>query len=176
MRAYIILPVLVILLTIGAFVVSMALLASGRVKPELNLNIDFEFAEAYMQFSAGTSDAKKEAFLRQMEQAVADTNEEFGGNVVVTQARQLNWARLERQSRSGSQYAALWVELVSPDKRDVTLNEFSASWQAKIQNNPNVETLQFEAGEDSYPDLQLYFSGADIATLKATGKRRYAGN
>jgi len=160
----------VMAIALGAFVISMSLLASGRVKPELNLNINFEFAEAYMQFSAGTSEQEKETFLRQMEQAVIDTNEEFGGDVVVTQARQRNWARLEQQSRTGSQYAAMWVELTSPDQRDVTLAEFSAAWRAKIPANPRVETLHFEAGEDSWPDLQLYFSGADVTSLKAAAE------
>jgi multidrug efflux pump subunit AcrB len=64
----------------------------------------------------------------------------------------------------------MWVELVSPDKRDVTLTEFSAAWQSRIPPNPRVEALQFETGEDSWPDLQLYFSGADVSTLKAAAE------
>jgi multidrug efflux pump subunit AcrB len=160
----------VMAIAIGMFIISMSLLVSGRVKPELNLNIDFEFAEAYMQFSAEATEREKEEFLQSMEQAVIDTNVEFGGDVVVTQARQLNWARLEQQSRAGSQYATLWVELTAPDKREVTLTEFSAAWQAKIPLNHKVETLQFEGGDDSYPDLQLYFSGADVTTLKAAAE------
>ncbi|MBT4522774.1 MAG: efflux RND transporter permease subunit [Halieaceae bacterium] len=160
----------VLVFALSAFVVSMSLLVSGRVKPDLNLNVDFEFADVYIQFAAGASEQDKEAYLQHLEQAVFATNEEFGGDVVVTHVWQRNWAYLEQQARSGSQYAAMWVELVSPDQRDVTLAEFSAAWQARLAPSAYVETLQFESGEDEWPDLQLYFSGADVITLKAAAE------
>ena len=160
----------VLALSLGAFVVALSLLASGRVKPELNINLDFEFADAYMQFAAGADETDKQAFLTQMETALLATNAAFGGEVIVTHVQQRNWAYLEQQSRSGSQYAAMWVELVPPDERSVTLSEFSAAWQARIPVSPHVETLQFEAGEDNWPDLQLYFSGGDVQTLKAAAE------
>lgn len=157
----------VIALSVGAFVVALSLLASGRVKPELDINLDFEFADAYLQFAAGASEADKQAVLADMEQALRDTNAAFGGEVIVTHVPQRNWAFLEQQPRTGSQYAAIWVELVPPNEREVSLAEFSAAWQARIPANPHVEALQFEAGEDNWPDLQLYFSGGDVHTLKA---------
>ena len=157
-------------LALGVFMIALTLLASGRVKPELNLNIDFEFADAYIQFAAGTSEKQKEAFMIEVEQAVAATNEAFGGNVVITHVRQRNWAYLEQQAKSGSQYAAIWVELVSPDKRDVTLSEFSQAWKARVPETAYVETMKFEAGDESSPDIALYFSGADIDTLKGASQ------
>lgn len=157
-------------LSLGAFVVALSLLASGRVKPELNVNLDFEFADAYLQFAAGASEADKQAVLAEMERALMATNEAFGGDIIVTHVPQRNWAFLEQQSRSGSQYAAIWVELVPPNERTVTLSEFSSAWQSRIEPSPFVETLQFEAGEDNWPDLQLYFSGAEVGTLKAAAE------
>ena len=160
----------VLAISLGAFVVAMSLLASGRVKPELNLNVNFEFADAYLQFAAGTSEQDKESFLQELERTVQETNEQFGGDVIVTHIRQRNFAYLEQQPRQGSQYASMWVELVPPDRREVTLSEFSAAWQARLAPNPHVESIQFEAGEDNWPDLQLYFSGADVTTLKAAAE------
>ncbi len=156
----------VIALSLGAFVVALSLLASGRVKPELNLNLEFEFADVHMQFATGVSEQSKQAYLARLEQALLETNDAFGGEVIVTHVQQRNWARLEQQTRRGSQYAAMWVELAPPNQRDVTLAEFSAAWQARIQPSPLVETLHFEAGEDSWPDLELFFSGGDVHTLK----------
>ncbi len=157
-------------LALCAFMVALTLIASGRVKPELNLNIDFEFADAYIQFAAGTSEDQKMSFMSEVESAVEATNEEYGGEVVITHVRQRNWAYLEQQSKSGSQYAAIWVELVSPDQRDVSLSEFSESWKARVPKRAFVETMKFEAGEESYPDIQLYFTGTDIADLKAASE------
>ncbi len=160
----------VLALALGAFVVAMSLLLSGRVKPELDLNIEFEFAEVNLEFAAGATEAEKSAFLAELERAAQATDEHFGGDLVVTHALQRNSAFLEQQAREGSQYAALWVELVPPDRREVTLSEFSAAWQARVAPDPAVETLQFESGEDSRPDLQLYLSGSDTAVLKTAAE------
>ncbi len=159
-----------IALSLGAFIVALSLLASGRVKPELNLNMNFEFADAHLQFTAGASEADKRAVLEDMERALQETNAAFGGDTVVTHVLQRNWANLEQRVRSGSQYAAFWVELTPPNERKVTLAEFSSAWQQRIQPSPFVETLQFEAGDNDWPDLQLYFSGADTSVLKAAAE------
>ncbi|GAB3289272.1 efflux RND transporter permease subunit [Parahaliea aestuarii] len=160
----------VLALSLGAFVVALTLLASGRVKPELNISLNFEFADAYLQFSAGASEADKQAVLEEMERTLLATNEAFGGNVIVTHVPQRNWAMLEQQPRTGPQYAALWVELVPPNEREVSLAEFSAAWQERVTPSPYVETLHFSNGEDNWPDLQLYFSGADVTSLKAAAE------
>ncbi|TXS92135.1 efflux RND transporter permease subunit [Parahaliea maris] len=160
----------VLALSLGAFVVALSLLASGRVKPELNISLDFEFADAYLQFAAGATEQDKQAVLDDMERALLATNEQFGGEVIVTHVPQRNWAHLEQQSRTGPQYAAIWVELVPPNERDVSLAEFSAAWQERITPSPWVETLHFSNGEDNWPDLQLYFSGADVESLKAAAE------
>jgi multidrug efflux pump subunit AcrB len=154
-------------LALCAFAVALTLLASGRVKPELNLNLSFEFANAHIQFAAGSSDAQKIAFMDELERALAATDEEFGGDVVITHAANFNWANLEQQEKSGSQYAAIWAELVSVDKREVTLSQFSAAWKDKVRRPHFVETMSFAAREDSQPDLQLYFSGDNISALKS---------
>lgn len=157
---------IVFALALGAFAVALALLASGRIRPELNLNVNFEFAEAHVQFAAGTTPSQRENWLRKLEQAAEDTNQQFGGDVVVTQVRNANWAYLDRQDKTGSQYAGIWVELIPPDQRKVTLEEFRQAWSERMVPTSIVETLQFDESEDSRPDVQLYFSGAEIETLK----------
>jgi len=88
----------------------------------------------------------------------------------VTHILHRNWAQLEQQARSGSQYAAIQVELVSPEQREITLQAFSAAWQSRVAANPAVDMIEFASGEDSFPDLQLYFSGGDLLTLKAAAE------
>ncbi len=156
----------VLAITLFGFVIALSLLASGRIKPELNLNINFEFADAYMQFAAGTTDQQKETWLENMTRAAAETDEAFGGGLVVTHIINRNWAFLDEQAKKGSQYATIWVELISPDKRTVTLDEFTVAWKERLSQSPYVERLRIGSGDGNWPELGLYLSGADVATLK----------
>jgi multidrug efflux pump subunit AcrB len=160
----------VLALALFGFLIALSLLFSGRIKPELNLNVDFEFADSYMQFTAGTSEHEKLAWLTTMSEAADATNEEFGGGLIVTHVINRNWAFLDQQDQTGSQYATLWVELISPEQREVTLDEFIGAWRARLPTSPYVERLQIGSGEGNWPDIQVYFSGADVATLKAAAE------
>ena len=156
----------VLAIALFGFAIALTLLLSGRVKPDLNINVEFEFADAYMQFAAGTSEAQIEDWLDTMASAAEQTDEALGGGLVVTRVINRNWAFFDEQPKTGSQYASLWVELISPEKRSVTLDQFVAAWQARLPRSPLVERLRIGSGDGNQPDLGLYFSGADIDTLK----------
>ncbi len=160
----------VLALALFGFLLALSLLFSGRIKPDLGVNVNFEFADAYMQFSAGTTDQQKEAWLQTMADAVNETEQQLGGGLVVTHITNRNWAFLDQGEKHGSQYAAMWVELISPEQREVTLDEFITTWRANLPETPYVERLQIENGDGNFPDLGLYFSGADLATLKAAAE------
>lgn len=160
----------VLALALFGFVIAISLLATGRVKPDLNVNIDFEFADAYMQFSAGTSEHQKEAWLDTMAKAAEETDRALGGGLIVTHVINRNFAVLDEQRKSGRQYATLWVELVSPEQRKVTLDEFVAAWQERLPTTPMVERLNIGSGEGNWPDVQLYFSGDNVQELKAAAE------
>ena len=160
----------VLAIALFGFLVALTLLASGRIKPDLNINVNFEFVDSYMQFAAGTTEQQKEAWLQTMVDAVEETDEAMGGGLVVTHVINRNWAFLDEQPKSGSQYGTLWVELISPEKRTVTLDEFTAALQERLPQSPYVERLRIGSGDGNWPDLSLYFSGADVATLKAAAE------
>ncbi|TCO75985.1 multidrug efflux pump subunit AcrB [Chromatocurvus halotolerans] len=161
----------VVAVALGAFVVALSLLFSGRVKPELDLQLNFEFADAHVRFAPHATEADKESYLRALETALQKTDDAFGGNVVITQVRSHNWARLDQQERHGAQYAAVEAELVSPEDRQVTLADFSAAWKQRVAANSAVEQVAFSSGEDSTPDLQLFLRGDDTQTLKAAAEQ-----
>jgi multidrug efflux pump subunit AcrB len=160
----------VLAIALFGFAIAMTLLASGRIKPDLNINVDFEFVDSYMQFAAGTTEQQKEDWLQTMVDAVEATDEAMGGGLVVTHVINRNWAFLDEQAKAGSQYGALWVELISPEKRMVSLDEFTAALQERLPQSPYVERLRIGSGDGNWPDLSLYFSGADVATLKAAAE------
>ncbi|MEP5764043.1 MAG: efflux RND transporter permease subunit [Halieaceae bacterium] len=160
----------VLTLALFGFIIAITLLASGRIKPDLNVNVNFEFADAYMQFAAGTSDHQKEEWLATMAKAVDETEAALGGDLVITHVINRNWAFLDEEAKAGSQYATLWVELISPEQREITLDEFIAAWQENLPQSPYVERLRIGSGDGTWPDLGLYFSGADTSTLKAAAE------
>jgi multidrug efflux pump subunit AcrB len=171
----------ILALSLGAFAVALSLLFSGRIKTELDLNINFEFADAHVRFSPAASVSEQRDYLRQLEAALQETNQALGGNLIVTHTRSENWARFEQQEKLGRQYAAIEAELVSPERRDVTLAEFSRAWRERSPVHPAVEEVVFSSGDDSVPDLQLYLRGDDTQQLKqaaealASALERYPG-
>lgn len=160
----------VLALALFGFLLALSLLFSGRIKPDLNVNINFEFADAHMQFAAGTTEHQKQQWLGTMISAVEETDKQFGGDLVVTHVTNRNYAFLDQGEKKGSQYTAIWVELISPEQREVSLPEFISAWQEKLPPSPYVERLSIENGDGNWPDLGLYFSGADVDTLKAAAE------
>ncbi len=160
----------VLAIALFGFLVAISLLATGRVKPDLNVNVDFEFVDSYMQFAAGTTDYQKERWLETMAQTAEETDRALGGGLIVTHVINRNFAYLDEQRKFGSQYGTLWVELTSPETRTVTLDEFIAAWKERLPKSPIVEQLRIGSGDGNWPDLQLYFSGNDVRELKAAAE------
>ena len=160
----------VLAIALFGFLVAITLLATGRIKPDLDVNVDFEFADAYMQFAAGTTEHQKDEWLATMAAAVEETDRALGGGLVVTHVINRNFAHLDEQDKFGRQYAAIWVELISPETRDVTLDEFVAAWQERLPQTPWVERLRIGSGDHNWPELALYFSGDDLEVLKAAAE------
>ena len=79
---------------------------------------------------------------------------------------QLNAAMISRDRREGPEFASVFVELTSPEQRDVSLAAFLAHWQSSIPESPVVEQLQIEQGDKPWPEIELTFSGDDTAALK----------
>ena len=155
---------------LAAFMLAISLLVGGHVKPELNLNIDFEYLETSVQFSGGTSAARKAEVVALLEQTLQQTNAQFGGDTVIDYLTHSNLGYLDHEYKSGYQYANMLAELVSPDQRDVSLDEFAAAWRERIGTPADVEVLQVSNGEDLNSDLSLYLKGGDVDTLKAAAE------
>jgi multidrug efflux pump subunit AcrB len=79
---------------------------------------------------------------------------------------QINGATISRDRRDGPEFASVFVELTSPETRDVTLAAFLEHWQSSIPESPLVEQLQIEQGDQPWPEIELTFSGDDTTALK----------
>ncbi|MEQ8514243.1 MAG: efflux RND transporter permease subunit, partial [Chromatocurvus sp.] len=161
----------VIAVALGTFAVALSLLLSGRIKTELDLQINFEIADAHIRFAPNAMEADKERYLLALETALRETEDAFGGDIVITHIRSRNWARLDQQEHRGADYAAVEAELVSPEDRQVTLADFSAAWRKRVPASDTVEQVTFSSGEDRGADLQLYLRGDDIQSLKSAAEQ-----
>jgi multidrug efflux pump subunit AcrB len=150
-----------------AFIAAAGLIATNHVKFDLNMNINFEFAEANIQFTPDATEAQRLAYLELLEDQVEATNTHFGGNNIIAKWSELNGANIGNDFQRGSSFANFQVELTSPESRDVTLAEFLSHWQESIPPVPYVEQLQIEQGDQPWPEIEVNFSGGDTATLKA---------
>lgn len=59
-----------------------------------------------------------------------------------------------------------FVELTSPETRDVSLAAFLDHWQSSLARSPLVEQLQIEQGDWPWPAIELLFSRDNTKALK----------
>jgi multidrug efflux pump subunit AcrB len=150
----------------SAFIFAASLVAMSYVKFDLNMNINFEFAEANIQFTADASETQRREYLTQLEKQVEATDQHFGGGNIVARWVQINGATISRDQRDGPEFASIFVELSSPESRDVSLAQFLEHWQSSIPASPLVEQLQIEQGDQAWPEIELTFSGNNTTALK----------
>jgi multidrug efflux pump subunit AcrB len=150
----------------SAFVFACSLVAMNFVKFDLNMNINFEFAEANVQFTAAATESQRRAYLEELERRVDATDAHFGGGNIVARWVDINGATISRDRRDGPEFASVFVELASPESREVTLAAFLEHWQSSIPASPLVEQLQIEQGDQPWPEIELTFSGDDTTALK----------
>ncbi|MBL4827085.1 MAG: efflux RND transporter permease subunit [Spongiibacteraceae bacterium] len=157
-------------LAFATFLIAISLLASGRIKPELSLNISFEFMTADMQFSSGIDQAEKQTYIKKLEQALFAAEQSLGGNLVVTHVVFDGFAYLDREVKRGFDYNAIQVELTSKEQRTVTLEQFAKAWREHIGASTTVEKLQIQSNADFRSNLKLHFKGEDVSTLKTASE------
>lgn len=150
----------------AAFCFAISLVLMNYVKFDLNMNLNFEFAEANIQFTAEATAEQRLAYLGELERQVERTDAHFGGGNIVARWVQINGATISRDRRDGPEFASLFVELTSPETRDVSLAAFLDHWQSSLARSPLVEQLQIEQGDRPWPAIELLFSGDRSEALK----------
>ena len=151
---------------LGAFVVMLLVWLTGWLKMELNLNLDFEEVRADVRFVSGADEDAKRAFVAHLEEALAATDEEHGGGNLVNHLVQVNTASINNEFKSGAQFASMRVEMVSPEKRRLSADEFAVAWQKNVQRSPVVDALAIARQRSWSSDFSILLKGANAADLK----------
>ena len=151
---------------LGAFVVMLLVWLTGWLKMELNLNLDFEEVRADVRFVSGADEDAKRAFVAHLEEALAATDEEHGGGNLVNHLVQVNTASINNEFKSGAQFASMRVEMVSPEKRSLSADEFAVAWQKNVKRSPVVDALAIARQRSWSSDFSILLKGANAADLK----------
>lgn len=154
---------------IACVILSVSLIAGGRVGLNLVTGMSLEMLEANVKFAAQASEAQRDEFMLGIESALEQIDAENGGTNINGYISKTNSAMLNQERKTGSQYASIRVEYGWEDFRTITPQEFVNLWQASIAPSPIVEEMYLEVrggANNGRPDMTLLLRGKDIPTLK----------
>ena len=157
-------------LTLGVMIIAIGLLAGGRLQFVFFPTPESQILYANASFVAGTPRSHTDSFLREMEQALYETEQALGGELIQTAISQLGGALGSGAGvgARGDQLAAILVELVPSDRREIRNEEFIREWRSRIDTASGIEGLIITARQSGPPgrDLTVRLTGADAETLK----------
>ena len=156
----------VVTAAVGVFAVLVLAWATGWIKTQMGLSIDFEQVQANVRFVSGIPESDKDAFLAHLEETLAATDEEHGGDNLIAHIVVANHALVDGESKGGPQFASLQVELTSPEKRDVSAEAFAAAWRERVRRSASVDALEIARERSWFSDFSILIKGTDVETLK----------
>lgn len=124
---------------------------------------------ANANFVAGTDRGSVNRFLAHLEQTLNDTNESFGGELILHAVTTHGSSQAsDGSARSGDDVGAVMVELADPDNRDVRNAEFIRAWRERIDVPAGMENLTITERQAGPPgrDVNVRLTGADTISLK----------
>ncbi|MBE0506643.1 MAG: efflux RND transporter permease subunit [Marinospirillum sp.] len=154
---------------VALFILAVGMLAGGRVGFTFFPNPDGTTIRANVSFVAGTSPEKVAAFMDQMDQALLDAEQELGEALVQTRVTRLGQLlSQDGAAPQGDQFAAILVELTSPDQRDVRNQQLIDEWNSRMPTAPGLDAVIITAVTGGPPgrDVDVRLSGASAVVLK----------
>ena len=139
------------------FIIAIGLVAGGRVGFTFFPNVDSKVIYANASFSAGTPAERVADFLRHMEQTLRQIEQEYGSELVEVSLTRLGTSTSgdASGSRRGEQYGSLYVELISPDHRNLSNAQFIRLWQSHIQVPAGLEAFTISQRNSGPPGQAL---------------------
>ncbi len=154
----------------AAFALMTGLWATGWIKTNLSLNIEFDEVQANVEFVSGTTDTEKEQYMLSLESALSDADEAQGAGNVTNFVTIFNSATINNESKVGNQYASILVEMISPEKRDISAGEFALSWSSRAPRSTIVESITIKKPGEYWADFAILLKGAEAGVLKSAAE------
>ncbi len=157
--------------SISMLVLSVGLVAGGRIDFVFFNSPEAETVNANVLFAPGTPRERTAEMLAELERALTEVNAEHGedGEVVTMSFAKVGVSQAERFQRlNGDHYGGMQVELTPSDYRDLRTADFINTWRDKIELLPGIEriALRERAGGPPGRELDIRLTGRDTGLLK----------
>ena len=161
---------LTVALAAAIFIVSIGWIAGGRIAFNFFPVAEGPIFFANVDFVAGTPQKHVADHLAKVEQALWDTNDHFGGGLVVTAISRLGLGESgDWERRRSDNIGSVLVELVKPDARAVRNRTFIEEWRTRIPDAPGLENLSIKEPTAGPPgqDIEVQITGSSLLAVKS---------
>ncbi|WP_114416445.1 efflux RND transporter permease subunit [Marinospirillum perlucidum] len=155
---------------LALLILSVGLLAGGRVGFTFFPSPDGTTLRANVAFVAGTAPDKVEAFMQELDASLLEAEEALGEAIIQTRVTRLG-QQLSQEGNAprGNQFASLLVEVTSPDSREVSNQDLIDAWNARLPSAPGLDSVLVTAVTGGPPgrDVDVRLEGGTAEELKA---------
>ncbi len=152
---------------------SAGFLAGGHIGSEAMPDIDGDVLEARILMPQGTPLARTEAVAGRLEEAIRRIDErltpEQPGQAPLVEAIQTRFNYNPSAGEAGTHVATVMLDLLTAERRTLTLDELTAAWRAQIGTIPGIHSLIIQEpgfGPAGVP-IEMRLQGEDLGALKA---------
>ena len=150
-------------------IVTVGLLAGGRLGFNFFPTPEPSVFYANASFVAGTDENTVDRFLEQMQRALNETEEAFGGDLILHAVTTRGATQgAEGTSRNGDELGSMLVELVPSDQRSVRNPAFIEAWRSRLSLPAGIDNLTISERQAGPPgrDVNVRLTGNDAEDLK----------
>jgi multidrug efflux pump subunit AcrB len=153
----------------GCVVLSVSLVASGRVGLNFVTGMSLQMLEANVSFSMEATEDQRRQFIQHLEQTLKAVDEKNGNSNINGYYSGFRTARLNQERKTGQQYASMRIEYAWEDEYQIPPQTFVNQWQQSVVTPPFVEQLVLEVrggANGGRPDISLLLRGEELSSLK----------
>lgn len=156
---------------IGTLLITVGLVAGGHVGFRFFPTPEGSTLFANVSFISGTPRAEVDEYIGEIEKQLYETEKSFDEELIRV-ATVLHGSTIDpggRSSSDGDQHAAINVELIGADKRNVRNPDFIQAWRERIPDRPGVENLNIVEPQVGPPgrDVEIQITGSDTVSVKS---------
>lgn len=164
---------IVISSTIGLLILTLGLVAGGRLSFSFFPSPEGNLFYANVDFVSGTPKNEVDRYVKELEQSLYKTESELGGNLIsaVESRRGVSGSRGAGTRRTGDQFGSMIIELIPAENRTLKVQEFISHWKKRTPHAAGLETLTIEkrkhgpAGKDI--EIRLTGRGENMDQIKS---------
>ena len=154
---------------IALVILTIGLLAGGRLAFNFFPAPEPSVLYANLSFVTGTARDQVEEYLEDMVDALDDTEQALGGDLVKHAVVRIgSTLAVDGSGRTGDNVGSILVELVPSDQRDVRNLAFIRAWRERLTERPGLDTLTIVEQTSGPPgkDVNVRLTGESAEELK----------